>query len=97
MIARNLTYFVFGLTLLFSALGTLLPLFAGPALLPVTAFSILFCLGSVYQSEYGGFVKSRQMHRATEPPRQFSRPQVLLLMLLVIVQICVGLYFLTEL
>ncbi|MEM1094446.1 MAG: hypothetical protein AAGJ10_07565 [Bacteroidota bacterium] len=97
MIARHLTYFVLGLTLLFSALGILLPLFAGPALLPVTAFSILLCLGSVYQSENGGFVKSRQMHRATEPPRQFSQPQVMLLMLLAITQICVGLYFLTEL
>lgn len=97
MLARNLTYFVFGLTLLFSALGVLLPLLAGPTLLPVTAFSILLCLGSVYQSENGGFVKSRQMHRATEPPRQFSQSQVMLLMLLAIAQICVGLYFLTEL
>jgi hypothetical protein len=66
----------------------------GPPAYAATAVSMLFTLWSIWKSEREGFVRSRQMRRAHEPPRNYNGLQVLLLLALTMMQVGLASYFL---
>lgn len=66
----------------------------GPAAFATTVASMAFSLGAIWFSEQKGFVRTRQMRRAFEPPRNFNGAQILTIMMVVMVQIGLASYFL---
>ncbi len=82
------TRIVFGLVLLLCfasvalmAFGSSFPIVAG-----VTIASLVFGAWSLYQNDRNGFVRTRQMRRANEPPHYFSELQTLLIIALLMLQ-----------
>ncbi len=78
----------FGLVLTLSLLSILLALFLEVEMifLSVLALSMLFNAWSLFQNGRSGFVKSRHMWRAEDPPRRFDMFQVVLVCLIIVAQ-----------
>ncbi len=55
-----------------------------------------FNVWSLYQSDHGGFVRSRHAPRSQEPPRHFTPLQILVVFVLLLAQLGLTTYLIVE-
>ncbi len=71
-----------------------------PAMRPTSwalaGLAAAFNLWSLYQSDHGGFVRSRHAPRSKEPPRHFTPVQVTVVFLLLLAQLGLTVYLLVN-
>lgn len=96
MFARHLTQVVFWAAFLLTLASTSLTMAYRDDVLLLLLLSAVANLVALYRNERGGFVRSKELRRAYEPPRHFNTVQLAALFLGVLAQFTLGAYVLIS-